>query len=617
MNSEQPPPGFTDHGVAAPVGMSVWNGPVPALDADGRRIILIKLWAGVASPVSYYLLVDAETGKTIQIDPKARDSGAFCIFLSPDNRLYDTLDDTLIEFDPASRELRRIGPVPPQITMSWTWGEDGILYFGMYPNAELMSFRPGTRELTNYGPLATETWPQYPYLAVDDRGWVYAGIMHQRGNIVAFHPGTRERRPLYPEEKRGFSDGLTIWRGEDGKVYCRPDKGATWYRLYDGRAEELPGDPGVSRAGSATTAGPPGQWPDGSRFTTVDVANRRALVLDAGAESPREIGFEYTGARLGIWSLIGGPDGCIYGATGIPLRVFRLDPATGKMANWGMGGYGGHVNQWVGQGTKLYGAIYSSGALFEYDPARDFDDVEIGRGANPKLLYGPPEVRDLYGRPHAMLAHPDGRHVLVGGNPARGLTGGGLLIYDLVTGQATVLGREDLIPDQGIMALSALPGGDLAVGTTAEAATGGTRTAAEACVYRLDWRTRRIVARWTPVAGARAVNDLVTGPDGLIYGLSAPRWFFVIDPDTGRTVHLAEVAAYGNVTGMQAPRTMAVGPDGGIYVLFREAIARFEPGTFAHREIGRPGVPITAGIAIRNGRIYFACGSSLWSFRLI
>ncbi|MDA0745689.1 MAG: hypothetical protein O2954_04175 [bacterium] len=613
MTSSTLPTGFTNHGVPAPVGMSAWGGPVPALDANGRRILVIKLWAGIGKQKAYYLLVDAETGESTQIDPEGSEPGAFSSFLTPDNKFYDTLDEQLIELDVFTQTVQRVGPVPAGITMSFTLGDDDLLYIGMYPNAEILSFNPKTRELINYGPLASETWPQYPSLAMDDQKWIYASIVHQRGNIIAFHPQTRENRQLYPEEKRAYCDAREIWRGTDGKVYCRPDKKSPWYRLYNGQIEELPGNPEVDRQGHTATVTSPGVWPDGSRFTTVDVSNRKAKILDVGAQEPREITFDYSDAGVRIYSLVGGPDGNLYGATGIPLRVFHYDPDTGDMQNWGLAGYGGHVNQWVRQGNKLYGGVYSSGSLLEYDPSQPFEDAEIGQSNNPKLLYGPPEVRDLYGRPHAMLAHPDGEHVLLGGNPARGLVGGGLLIYNIPTGKATVLDREDLVNDQGVAAITPLPNGDLVIGGTTRAATGGTATAKEAIVYRLDWTSKKITAQWTPVPGLEVISDLITGPDGLIYGLAAPNQFFVLNADTGEIVHKEEITAYGPVTGMQAPRTMAIGPDGGIYIVFRDAIARMEPGTFIHREIGRPGEPITAGILIQNNRIYFACGAHLCS----
>jgi hypothetical protein len=45
----QLPSGFTDHGIAAPVGMSAWGGTVATEDADGSRLVFVKLWAGGSS----------------------------------------------------------------------------------------------------------------------------------------------------------------------------------------------------------------------------------------------------------------------------------------------------------------------------------------------------------------------------------------------------------------------------------------------------------------------------------------------------------------------------------------------------------------------------------------
>ncbi len=607
------PPGFTDHGAVARVAQSVWSGAVPTLDGAGRRIILFKLWG--QTPPAQYVMIDAETGKTTSIDPGFDSAGAYATFLSPENKFYDTLADQLIEFEVASHKVIPVGKIPQDFALSFTIGDNGVIYAGMYPNGELVAFNPKTRVLTNFGPLAKETWPQYIYLATDDKGWVYACVNFVRGNILALNPETGERKQIYPEDKRGFRDGAEIWRGQDGRVYGRLGKDE-WYKLYDGSGAMIEGAPKADRAVFTSTVTPPGRWPDGSYFSNLSVPGRRVSVTDAGAVKPREILFDYQCAGRPIYSLIGGPDRKIYGATGIPLRVFCYDPATGKIQNWGLADYGGHINQWVRQGAKLYGAVYSDGALLEFDPAKPFEDAPIGQGANPRLAFRKPEARDLYGRPHAVLAHPDGRHVLVGGNPARGLAGGGLLIYDIPSGQGTILTRDDLIKDQGITAMTALPDGDVIIGTTTEAATGGTATAAEALVYRLDWKSRRITARWTPAPGLKSIADLITGPDGLIYGLAAPDHFFVIDPKTGRVVHHEEVSGYGKVTGGMAPRTMALGPDRKIYALFSEAIACITPGAFSHRALGRPGVPIKAGIVIQDGRLYFSSDADLWSYDL-
>ena len=385
------PGDLVDYGVAAPVGQWAWGGPAAAVDAAGRRVIVGKLWSGYDSDgqdkgLSSYLFIDVETGATQQVNPEVKGRGGVGTFLSPENKLYDTLEDQLVEVDVTAKTVRRVGTVPEGRAMTWAVDKDGTIYFAMYPESELLSFNPRTRKLTNHGLLAKEDWEQYPCLAMDGSGWVYAGIMHKRGAIIAFHPPTGERRQLLDEAKRGYVAYVEIWRGADGHVHARLSPDSRWYDLYEGRLERSaePRTPRVAYPNSTTATW--GGFPDGSRFTdsaSVDPAERRALILDAGAKEPRTVAFDYVGRGARVHTLVVGPDGKIYGSTGVPLRIFRLDPETRKINDWGVGGHQGHVNQFVRQGAKLYGAVYSSGSLIEYDPARPIDNTDIVKSANP------------------------------------------------------------------------------------------------------------------------------------------------------------------------------------------------------------------------------------------
>lgn len=608
--SPQLPRGVQDHGVAAPVGMPAWGGTVAYEDPDGERKVFIKLWAGGTTT---YLFIDPETGETRHVSPEIRGIGAYLVHHDAERRtVYDTMGRHFIEIDLQSHEIRRVGEIPGGMALAFTSDESGVVYGGIYPSATFVSYDPATGTFTDHGAVNQEEWPQYLRpIAMDAQGWLYGGIGQRRVQVVGLNLESGEVRRYMADGERGRGTP-TVWRGVDGKVYASAP-GWGWHALSGGEAVGID-RPAVDREPVDRRA-----FPDGARIVgndRVDVPNRVLRILEPGAEEPRVLRFDYESPGLGIYSMVAGPDGRIYGATGLPLRIWRFDPETGGMQDHGLGGHGGHVNQWVRQGDLLYGAVYSSGSLIRYDPSQPYDDTAIGSSTNPRQLHGGGQARDLYGRPHAVLAHPDGRHVIVGGNAARVLAGGGMLIYDTESGEETVLGREDLVPDQGVYSMAALPDGDLIVGTTIRAATAGRTVATEAMIYRLDWETKAVTRRWTLQPATSAVRDLVVHDDGLVYGLTSDRRLFALDPESGRFVHDEEVTDYGNVTGGQAPRTMAIGPDGGIYVLFRSAIARIEPGTFQHRELVRPGRRITAGIAIADNRLYFACGPRLFSYDL-
>jgi len=175
---------------------------------------------------------------------------------------------------------------------------------------------------------------------------------------------------------------------------------------------------------------------------------------------------------------------------------------------------------------------------------------------------------------------------------------------------------DELVPDQGVHAIGALPGGDLIIGTTTDAATGGRATATAALLYRIDCKSWQVTGRWTLEPPTSAVHDLVVAANGKVYGLAEPNRLFVFDPAKGAFVHDEALSSYGSLTGSQAPRTMAIGPDGEIYALFKRAIVRIEPDTLAHRKIARLDRDITAGILIHENRLYFASFSHLFSYDL-
>jgi hypothetical protein len=116
------------------------------------------------------------------------------------------------------------------------------------------------------------------------------------------------------------------------------------------------------------------------------------------------------------------------------------------------------------------------------------------------------------------------------------------------------------------------------------------------------------------LAGVQEYTDLCYDErNGLVYGFADRRRFFVFDPKTKRIVHEQETepCAY-----QQGPRVFIVAPDRRVFVLFVRSIAEVDQKTFALRLLAQTPVPITAGGDYLDGRLYFASGSHLWSFRL-
>ncbi|MDA0748416.1 MAG: hypothetical protein O2954_18005, partial [bacterium] len=85
---------FEEHGLVAPVGMPTW-GPstIAAVDGSGRRVVFVKMWTGQKTS---YLFIDAETGETDQVYPDAEGWGAFQVFMTSENVIYDTIGNDLV-----------------------------------------------------------------------------------------------------------------------------------------------------------------------------------------------------------------------------------------------------------------------------------------------------------------------------------------------------------------------------------------------------------------------------------------------------------------------------------------------------------------------------------------
>ena len=604
---------FVDHGVGAQASRS--RGATATIDGDGNRVVLV--WMSDHRGTASKLIIDADTGETEQIgfERPVHDS-PFAVLHSSRNLWYSQFANRFYEFDPETRSFSFIGETPEPGrpgAMSMREDTDGVIWSGLFPNANLLSYDPDTRELIDHGRMNEETWNQYlRSMAIDEAGWVYVGIGNTQGQVAGYNPETGEIRHFIPEEDRETGAGQ-VRLGVDGKVYANASRGWGWHELYDGEAtpiEEMPVAAVTLRTGSQESVFR--DFPDGSRIAELDIPDR-ILVIEEADGTRRHVDFDYESEGSSIYTVVHAPDNALYGSTGHPLRVWRFDLATGELTHEGLSGRNGHLNQMIRKGDLLYAGEYAGGQLHEFDVTQpwnpgteaDSNPLELGV-ARPNII-----------RPHVLLAHPDDRHVIMGGTPAYGHTGGGMYIYDTEAREGTVIPHTELLENLSLFSLVALPNGDLVGGTTTSPGTGGQRIASEAELFVFDWESREVVWREAILPGVHHINDLVLGPDGLVYGIGADSTLFVFDPEAREVVHLESLADYGAPAGSQAPRSMVLDPDAGvIYMLFRGAVVELTPETFAHRKLADTPVTVGAGIALHEGRIYFSSGSRLWSYGL-
>lgn len=464
--------------------VSETRGVVTTTDADGNPIVLAVLqdiYAGVQR--SSLLVVDPYTGVAKQhfYQQNGRFKGdVYALILAKTGKLYVMFGDTFLEFDPAVQDWTFAQTVGG-LAQSFAEGPDGTIYFATYPTSTLHSYDPFHKVVSTLVQLDPQE--QYPYsLAVDQWGWVYAGIGTANSNLVAYNPKTGERRELARTHERVTGSG-EVFVGEDGNVYGCPWPEPIWYLLEDGERKAVWRTSPKSPNQGIRWATVLGELPNGERIAAFNSYERRMEIEGPGVNR-RTVTFNYESSGAKIISLAVGPDGRVYGSTAHPMRFFVYDPQTNEVTD--MGGLervgGGNFPNLVAQDRFVVGAAYNGGYLYTFDTTRPWDPNRAS-DPNPKHLttYSAPLAR-----PRAIVAHPDGRHVVVGGFSGYGSVGGSLAILDVQLGRSTLIPANQLIPGHSPIALTVLPDGNIVGGTSVLAPGGGEPVADIAKLFIFD-----------------------------------------------------------------------------------------------------------------------------------
>ena len=602
---------FMNHGVPAPV--SECRGVIAAADARGNPIILataMDMYKGKTR--TSLLLINARNGETQQFwYPKreAANGTNFHLMLASTGKLYVPMGNAFLEFDPT---LRKWTCTKKTKNRPWAMCEvpNGTIYVTAYPTTHLLEFNPKTRRIKTLCRLdRTEKYPSY--IAVDSAGWVYVGIGTARGNLVAFNPKTKERRQLVKESERKRGSGY-VHKGQDGHVYgCFSYRKPPWFRLFKGKAESVktPSPKAVTRhIGWQTTFN---SFPDGSKLVNFDLPGKSFEVVSPEKEI-NVVPFDYVSGGAYITSMMAGPGEKIYGSTCHPMRFFSYDPKTDNLVNHGglkkVGG--GNFCHLAFLDNTVFGTVYGGGRLYAFDTTRPWKDSP-GEKGNPRFLVN---YRPDISRPRSLIVHPNKRHVITSGFPGYGCVGGGMGFYDLKTGKSTVLANKDILGGDSPITIKALHNGDIVGGTSISAPGGANPIAKAGRLFIMDLATRKVVYAKEVIPSARDVTCVVVGPRGMVFGITNTSQFFVFDPKKKKVIHQADLKKFGSP--LRPDKTLISGPDGSIYAIMSLSIIRINPKSFKHRKLASLPTPATTGIGISKGRLYYATGPEVWSYRL-
>jgi hypothetical protein len=352
-------------------------------------------------------------------------------------------------------------------------------------------------------------------------------------------------------------------------------------------------------------------FPDGKKIKNLDLLERKLVVEDPKTNTVKTVDFNYKSDGAIIMGVATSPNGTITGGTTFPMRFFNYNPKTDKIVNTQAIG---QFNAVARQGNFIYFGVYPQGCLLEWNPSKPWVNTKEGLKTNPLFLAG---ANPIIHRPFRVLAYSDGNTVIMSGSPEYGYTGGGLLFWDRKRKAQIVLQDSAVVLDQSTMSMVALPGGKLLGGTTTTPGTGGEKKATEAELYIMDMATKQIGWHKVILPGVQSYSDMCLGPDGLVYGITDLKKFFVFDPVKRLIVYQQNVeTSFGRTVADQSPRIFVFGPKGHIYLLFVKGIVEVEPRSFKMTMIAESPVPMNTGGDYLDGRIYFVSGSHLCSYKL-
>lgn len=606
---------FTEHGVASPFSND--RGIFTAVDGEGRNIVM--LWLFDRRGGYGLLVIDAATGKS-ETFPMPFDIGGdapYSSIISSQGKLYTHFNGNFVEFDPKKREFTFSHKTAPRMAMGMTEDDQGRIWSVTYPNSGVVCYDPKTGELKDYGHVHKENWAQYQrHVAADDQGWIYFAVGNTDSHIIALNPETSETKPLLQpaERKRGMA---YVYRNNNGKVYGRALAGdeEPWYELYRGTIKLIGhGHPvDAKKIVTGSQALRVLDFPNGQRVGGVDLVNRKLTITNPDGQGSQTVDIDYDTEGTWVMGIATSPDRqSIIGGSAFPMRLLDYNVGADQ---WGHDAAYGQYNALTTHGKYAFFASYPGGNLVVWDTEKPYTGAKRGDpNANPRLVVS---CSPVIHRPHRVLAHPDGKTVIMGGTPDYGYTGGGLLFYDLDTEEHVLLTDEQLIPDQSVMSLTVLDNGKILAGTTVAPGTGGERKANLATLYIIDKDSKSIEWQGAVMPGVQTYTDLTTRADGKVYGFANSGIFFVFDPEAKEVVYQKNITEeYGRTVAEQSPRVFVNGDGDDLYVLFHNAIAKIDHSSYSISTVARTPLPVGAGGDFLNNRIYYISNSRLYSYGL-
>ncbi|GIP31601.1 hypothetical protein [Paenibacillus sp. J2TS4] len=614
------------HYLGTPVRADETRSAAVCRNAEGKERVVI-------AARGYVLIVDPVSGECKQLPfPEGQIDYPFASMSDSSGLLYTGAGRMLMVLDPFGAEFvwwfngEQI-PEEEILGFAFVETEDNIVYATTYPGCKLLKVDPAAGECT----LATRLDPEQKYamtLAADCQGWIYAGIGTKEALLCAYHPASGTR--IHPAaDELGAAGGSAVsgsgqvHRGSDGEVYASlpavhaeakdgQEAAPRWFRLHGGQALPV----AAEEVAPSVYAGSGYQklhrnLSGGRRIVAWQLAEGELVIEEADGRMT-VLPLQYDGSGTALSPIIGGPDGRLYGTSNHPLHLYRYDPKNKELTNFGAkvveGGGGGNICAYAAQGPILLGAAYAGGKVYLLDTRKD-PSPQRGTPGNPRLIYADDSIH----RPRCAAAHSDGEHILYGGFPGYGAVGGGLGVVHVASETVTIYPHDQIVPFQSTLGLAVLSTGGVIGGTSIETPGGAEPIAREAVLYRLNWQSRRVERRWTPVPGAKEISLIACDSQDRIHGLTSDSIYFVFDPHRECLLASRDLSDWGRIV-RQGLIPVQQGGQWSLYGLLSGALFRIDPDLCEPVLLSATPKEATSGLVYIAGSLFFGCGSELWQY---
>jgi hypothetical protein len=383
-----------------------------------------------------------------------------------------------------------------------------------------------------------------------------------------------------------------VYRGQDGNTYGVV--GIRNFRLNGWTATELGPGHTVPRATTSTLR-------DGRTLALSDNMGTLTLTItDPKTHQKVDRRISYQGQELQLMRIGFGPDGVLYGSTAVPIDFVKAS-SHGLEEIGSLGD--GEVYSFLSHGQRLLmGAYAGLTTLMSYEPGTSFHPA--AKSGNP--LLAPFKGDNSSWRPMTMINGPDG-NVYIGSVAGYGLLDAPLLEWN--GEDDSVRQFNDIVESQSIVSLAVWRNFVIG-GTSIAGGEGSHATQKEAQLFFWDPKTQTKVFNTVPVSGAPSITDLITAPNGQVYGIAGDT-LFVFDPSDRKVISKQKLPFSKPIY-----NSVALGSDGRIWGLAEEGIFAIDTKHNTVDLVARSPVKISGGFALRDGAVYFISGTTIYRYKL-